>query len=170
MRRNPPMTEIGFGFWRKTPSTRQLHRNYHLQRSLGGAIESDTQYCIHEPYLSHHQDRLDICVSMEMTDGDGIPTTMNCKQNLTRQPDTTRRDTSIMRLVDFGKYPRRKRKQRDECQLHHSGDLLDCQSAVISLAFSHIITAPLLEHPTLNTKESDRTGRLYPDEGDKSTP
>jgi hypothetical protein len=48
--------------------------------------------------------------------------------------------------------------------LHHSGDLLDCQSAVISLAFSHITTAPLLEHPTLNTKESDRADHLYPDE------
>jgi hypothetical protein len=38
-----------------------------------------------------------------------------------------------MRLEDFGKYARRQRKQQDEYQLHHSGDLLDCQSAVISL-------------------------------------
>jgi hypothetical protein len=65
------MTEIGFSFWRKTPLTRQFHRNYHLQRSLRGAIESYTQYCIPGPYLSHHQDQLDTCVSMEMTDGDG---------------------------------------------------------------------------------------------------
>lgn len=85
------MTEIGFGFWRKTPSTRQLHRNYHLQQSLGGAIESDTQYCIHEPYLSHHQDRLDTCVSMEMTDGDG-----NSHDNelQTKLDSPTRHDTA----------------------------------------------------------------------------